>query len=158
MNGRIRGDISLNVPVTRDDASDEMQDWLVDPAPGPEALLTEVEDRNRMRTALKDALARLTARERHIINARFLAEQPTTLEDLGATFGVSRERIRQIEVRALQKAQERSARLPRRNASCAKTVLTYHVHSDSDCGFATQAALATAYLPAISARSERAVG
>jgi RNA polymerase sigma-32 factor len=97
------GDISLNVPVTRDDASDEMQDWLVDPAPDPEALLAEVEDRNRTRTALKDALAHLTTRERHIISARFLAEQPMTLEDLGATFGVSRERIRQIEVRALQK-------------------------------------------------------
>jgi RNA polymerase sigma-32 factor len=103
MNGRMRGDISLNVPVTRDEASDEMQDWLVDPAPDPESLLAEVEDRNRERTALKDALADLTARERHIIRARFLAEQPTTLEDLGATFGVSRERIRQIEVRALQK-------------------------------------------------------
>jgi RNA polymerase sigma-32 factor len=103
MNGRMRGDISLNVPVTRDEASDEMQDWLVDQAPDPESLLAEVEDRNRVRTALKDGLADLTPRERHIIRARFLAEQPTTLEDLGATYGVSRERIRQIEVRALQK-------------------------------------------------------
>lgn len=110
MNGRMRGDISLNVPVTREDASDEMQDWLVDPAPNPESLLADVEDRNRMRTALNDALAHLTARERHIIRARFLAEQPTALEDLGATFGVSRERIRQIEVRALQKI--RSAMRP----------------------------------------------
>jgi RNA polymerase sigma-32 factor len=103
MNGRMRGDISLNVPVTRDDASAEMQDWLVDPAPDPESLLAEVEDRSRVRTALKDALNRLTPRERKIVGARFLAEQPTTLEDLGATFGISRERVRQIEVRALQK-------------------------------------------------------
>jgi RNA polymerase sigma-32 factor len=103
MNGRLRGDISLNTPVTRDDASDEMQDRLVDPAPDPETLLSEAEDRNRVRTALKDALAALSPRERRIVEARFLAEQPKTLEDLGATFGVSRERIRQIEVRALQK-------------------------------------------------------
>jgi RNA polymerase sigma-32 factor len=99
----MRGDISLNVPVARDDAADEMQDWLVDPALDPESLLAEAEDRNGVRTALKDALARLTPRERHIIRARFLAEHPTTLEDLGASFGVSRERIRQIEVRSLQK-------------------------------------------------------
>jgi RNA polymerase sigma-32 factor len=102
MNVRIRGDISLNVPVAREDAAEEMQDWLVDPAPDPENLLAETEDRI-VRTALKDALANLTPHERHIIRARFLAEQPTTLEDLGATFGVSRERIRQIEVRSLQK-------------------------------------------------------
>jgi RNA polymerase sigma-32 factor len=103
MNGRMRGDISLNVPVTRNDASAEMQDWLVDPAPDPESLLADVEDRSRVKTALKDALDRLTPRERQIVGARFLAEQPTTLEDLGATFGISRERVRQIEVRALQK-------------------------------------------------------
>jgi RNA polymerase sigma-32 factor len=103
MNGRMRGDISLNVPVTREDASDEMQDWLPDPAPDPESVLSELEDRNRTTIALRDALARLTPRERHVIEARFLAEQATSLEDLGAVFGVSRERIRQIETRALQK-------------------------------------------------------
>ena len=74
-----------------------MQDWLVDPAPDPENLLAEAEDRIRVRTALKDALARLTAPERHIILARFLAEHPTTLEDLGASFSVSRKRICQIK-------------------------------------------------------------
>jgi RNA polymerase sigma-32 factor len=103
MNGRMRGDISLNVPTTREDASEQLQDWLVDPAPDPESLLSEAEDRNRVRTALKDALAALSPRERHIIGARFMDDQPKTLEELGLTFGVSRERVRQIEVRALQK-------------------------------------------------------
>jgi RNA polymerase sigma-32 factor len=103
MNGRIRGDTSLNLPMTREDGSEEIQDWLIDPAPDPETLLSETEDRNRVRIALDDALARLNPRERHIVSARFLAEQPKTLEELAATFGVSRERVRQIEVRALQK-------------------------------------------------------
>ena len=65
--------------------------------------MSEAEDRNRVRTALKDALAALSPRERHIIGARFMDDQPKTLEELGLTFGVSRERVRQIEVRALQK-------------------------------------------------------
>jgi RNA polymerase sigma-32 factor len=103
MNGRIRGDISLNLPTSREDGSEEMQDWLIDPAPDPESLLLETQDSNRMRSALKEALASLTEREQYIIGARFLADQPKTLEELGATFGVSRERIRQIEIRALQK-------------------------------------------------------
>ncbi|WP_213290475.1 RNA polymerase sigma factor RpoH [Bradyrhizobium sp. sGM-13] len=103
MNGRMRGDISLNLPKTRKDGSEEMQDCLVDPAPDPESLLSEAQDRDQVRSALKDALAGLMPREQHIIGARFLTEQPKTLEDLGATFRVSRERIRQIEVRALQK-------------------------------------------------------
>ena len=89
--------------MARENAAEEMQDWLVDPAPDPENLLAEAEDRIGVRTALKDALARLTAPERHIILARFLAEHPTTLEDLGASFSVSRKRICQIEVGSLQK-------------------------------------------------------
>jgi RNA polymerase sigma-32 factor len=103
MNGRMRGDISLNVPVTQQEGSEEMQDWLVDPSPDPESLLSETVDRERVRSALEDALGALTSRERHIIGARFLAERPKTLDELGPTFGVSLERIRQIEVRALQK-------------------------------------------------------
>jgi RNA polymerase sigma-32 factor len=103
MNGRIRGDISLNLPLTQQDGSEQMQDCLVDPSPDPESQLSETVDRERIRSALEDALAALTSRERHIIEARFLAERPKTLDELGPTFGVSRERIRQIEVRALQK-------------------------------------------------------
>lgn len=104
MNGRIRGDISLNLPLTQQDGSEQMQDCLVDPSPDPETLLSEAVDRERVRSALADALATLTARERHIIEARFFAERPKTLDELGPTFGVSRERIRQIEVRALQRS------------------------------------------------------
>jgi RNA polymerase sigma-32 factor len=112
MNGRIRGDISLNLPLTQQDGSEQMQDCLVDPSPDPESLLSERVDRERVRSALEDALAALTSRERHIIEARFLAERPKTLDELGPTFGVSRERIRQIEVRALQKIRSAlSARL-----------------------------------------------
>jgi RNA polymerase sigma-32 factor len=112
MNGRIRGDISLNLPLTQQDGSEQMQDCLVDPSPDPESLLSETVDRERVRSALEDALAALTSRERHIIEARFLAERPKTLDELGPTFGVSRERIRQIEVRALQKIRSAlSARL-----------------------------------------------
>lgn len=103
MNGRIRGDTSLNVPTTRENGAEELQDWLIDPAPDPETLLSEAEDRDRVRSALQDALALLNPRERHIVGARFLAEQPKTLEELAGFFGVSRERVRQIEVRALQK-------------------------------------------------------
>ncbi|MET3840573.1 RNA polymerase sigma factor RpoH [Bradyrhizobium sp. OAE829] len=103
MNGRMRGDVSLNVPTTREDASEQLQDWLVDPARDPESLLSEAEDRNRLRTALRDALAVLSSRERHILEERFLLDQPKTLEELGATLKVSRERVRQIEFRALQK-------------------------------------------------------
>jgi RNA polymerase sigma-32 factor len=103
MNGRIRGDTSLNLPTSGEDGSEEMQAWLVDPAPEPERQLAESEDRHRLRSALNDALALLTPRERHILGARFLAERPKTLEELAATFAVSRERVRQIEVRALQK-------------------------------------------------------
>ncbi|AHY49389.1 RNA polymerase sigma-32 factor [Bradyrhizobium japonicum SEMIA 5079] len=119
MNGRIRGDTSLNLTMTREEGSEEVQDWLVDPAPDPETRLAELEDRHRLGSALNDALALLSHRERHIVGARFLAEPPKTLEELGATFGVSRERVRQIEVRALQKIRsalgarlDGSARLP----------------------------------------------
>jgi DNA-directed RNA polymerase sigma subunit (sigma70/sigma32) len=96
MNGRMRGDVSLNVPTTGEDASEQLQNWLVDPAPDPESLLSEAEDRNRLRTALKDALAALSPRERHIIGARFLVDQPKTLEELGLTFGVSHERVHDL--------------------------------------------------------------
>ncbi|WP_377831110.1 RNA polymerase sigma factor RpoH (plasmid) [Bradyrhizobium lupini] len=101
MNGRIRGDVSLNVPMTH--TSEEMQDRLLDPSPDPETLVSDAEDGERTRGALKDALAALTSRERSIIEARYLTEQPNTLDELAAKFGVSRERIRQIEARALQK-------------------------------------------------------
>ncbi|NOJ49055.1 RNA polymerase sigma factor RpoH [Bradyrhizobium archetypum] len=122
MNGRMRGDISLNLPMSREDGSEEWQDSLVDPAPDPESLLSEAEDRDRTSIALKDALADLTSREQRIIEARYLAERPKTLEELGATFCVSRERIRQIEVRALQKIRGKLRDRLDRSASQSETL------------------------------------
>jgi RNA polymerase sigma-32 factor len=104
--GKIRGDTSLKLTMTREEGSEEVQDRLVDPAPDPERRPSEAEDSERLLTALNDALALLTARERHIVGARFLAERPKTLEERAATFGVSCERVRQIEVRALQKIRD----------------------------------------------------
>ena len=103
MNGRMRGDISLNAPLSVAGEGDEWEDWLADPCPDPESLLLEGSDREQKKTALDQALAELSARERSILEARFLTEEPKTLDELAAVFHVSRERIRQIEQRALQR-------------------------------------------------------
>lgn len=94
MDARLRGDISLNVPLTVDTEGDEWQDRLVDTSPDPESLLLEASDRERERTALANALAALSPRELSIFKARYLDEPHKTLEDLAGTFGISRERIR----------------------------------------------------------------
>lgn len=112
MNGRIRGDISLNAPLSLAGEGDEWEDWLADPCLDPESLLLEGSDREQKKTALDQALAELSARERSIVEARFLTEEPKTLDELAAIFHVSRERIRQIEQRALQHLRAKiSARL-----------------------------------------------
>ncbi|PJI54666.1 RNA polymerase sigma factor RpoH [Methylobacterium radiotolerans] len=105
MNRRLSGDTSLNAPL-REEGEGEWQDWLVDNSPSQETVLArEQEGQNRL-SALKDALGVLNSRERRIFEARRLAEDPITLEDLSGEFGVSRERVRQIEVRAFEKVQE----------------------------------------------------
>ncbi|KQS77566.1 MULTISPECIES: RNA polymerase sigma factor RpoH [Methylobacterium] len=105
MNRRLSGDTSLNAPL-REEGEGEWQDWLVDNSPSQETVLArEQEGQNRL-SALKDALGVLNPRERRIFEARRLAEDPITLEDLSGEFGVSRERVRQIEVRAFEKVQE----------------------------------------------------
>ncbi|GJE14130.1 MULTISPECIES: RNA polymerase sigma factor RpoH [Methylobacterium] len=105
MNRRLSGDTSLNAPL-REEGEGEWQDWLVDNAPSQETVLArEQEGQNRL-SALRDALSVLNPRERRIFEARRLAEDPITLEDLSGEFGVSRERVRQIEVRAFEKVQE----------------------------------------------------
>ncbi|GJD45349.1 RNA polymerase sigma factor RpoH [Methylobacterium sp. E-041] len=105
MNRRLSGDTSLNAPL-REEGEGEWQDWLVDNAPSQETVLAgEQEGQNRL-SALRDALSVLNARERRIFEARRLADDPITLEDLSGEFGVSRERVRQIEVRAFEKVQE----------------------------------------------------
>jgi RNA polymerase sigma-32 factor len=105
MNRRLAGDSSLNAPVRNDAESGEWQDWLVDDTVDQETALAESEERDIRREMLNNALKGLNARERRVFEARRLAEDPLTLEELSAEFGVSRERIRQIEVRAFEKVQ-----------------------------------------------------
>jgi RNA polymerase sigma-32 factor len=106
MNRRLGGDASLNAPIRDDGDSGEWQDWLVDERDSQEAKLAEAEELDNRRAALSDALAVLNERERRIFEARRLADEPVTLEDLAVEFGVSRERVRQIEVRAFEKVQK----------------------------------------------------
>lgn len=105
MNRRLAGDASLNAPL-RDEGESEWQDWLVDNESNQEVRLVESEEAGNRLAALREALGVLNPRERRIFEARRLAEDPVTLEDLSAEFGVSRERVRQIEVRAFEKVQE----------------------------------------------------
>lgn len=112
MNGRIRGDMTLNVQLSGDEG-EQWQDRLADSSPDPESLLAEAGERERQRAALSEALNALSPRERTIVEARYLAEQQSTLDDLAHTFGISRERIRQIEQRALKRIKTMlCARLP----------------------------------------------
>jgi RNA polymerase sigma-32 factor len=106
MNRRLGGDASLNAPIREEGDSGEWQDWLVDDRDSQESTLAAAEELDHRRAALTDALAVLNERERRIFEARRLADEPVTLEDLAAEFGVSRERVRQIEVRAFEKVQK----------------------------------------------------
>jgi RNA polymerase sigma-32 factor len=105
MNRRLGGDVSLNAPIREDGDSGEWQDWLVDDSSDQEERLAESEQSGNRRNALGEALSVLNDRERRIFEARLLADDPITLEDLAAEFGVSRERVRQIEARAFDKVQ-----------------------------------------------------
>jgi RNA polymerase sigma-32 factor len=104
MNRRLGGDASLNAPL-REEGEGEWQDWLVDENSSQEAVLADREESDVRSVALKNALRVLNDRERRIFEARRLADEPVTLEDLSTEFGVSRERVRQIEVRAFEKVQ-----------------------------------------------------
>jgi RNA polymerase sigma-32 factor len=114
MNRRLSGDAPLNAPVRSDtESGGEWQDWLVDETPNQEERLAESEELSRRRSYLALAMTALNDREKRIFEARRLRDDPATLEDLSAEFGVSRERIRQIEVRAFEKIQravQKSAR------------------------------------------------
>jgi RNA polymerase sigma-32 factor len=105
MNRRLGGDASLNAPIRDDGEPGEWQDWLVDTSPSQEAVMAESEEYDHRHDALVGAMGVLNPRERRIFEARRLADEPMTLEDLAAEFGVSRERVRQIEVRAFEKVQ-----------------------------------------------------
>jgi RNA polymerase sigma-32 factor len=105
MNRRLGGDVSLNAPIREEGDSGEWQDWLVDEISDQETRLSESEEADNRRKALGEALTVLNERERRIFEARRLADDPIILEDLASEFGVSRERVRQIEVRAFEKVQ-----------------------------------------------------
>ncbi len=107
MNRRLGGDASLNAPLRDEgEGGGEWQDWLVDAGQTQEQVLVEEEEGQNRLTALRNALSVLNPRERRIFEARRLSDDPITLEELSSEFGVSRERVRQIEVRAFEKIQE----------------------------------------------------
>ena len=105
MNRRLSGDSSLNTQI-RSDSEGEWQDWLVDETNNQEEVLAENEERGLRLELLSEAMGKLTPREQRVFKARRLQDEPATLEDLSQEFGVSRERIRQIEVRAFEKVQK----------------------------------------------------
>jgi RNA polymerase sigma-32 factor len=105
MNRRMSGgDQSLNAPM-RQDGEAEWQDWLIDDSDTQDIVIAEANELDHRRSMLEAAIQTLTERERHIFTERRLRDDPVTLEDLSKDFGVSRERVRQIEVRAFEKVQ-----------------------------------------------------
>ncbi|OCW59276.1 RNA polymerase sigma factor RpoH [Hoeflea olei] len=107
MNRRLSGDASLNAPIKASEGeSGQWQDWLVDESDSQEEMLVEQDELENRRAMLKNALGVLNERERRIFEARRLRDDPITLEDLSSEFDISRERVRQIEVRAFEKVQD----------------------------------------------------
>lgn len=99
-------DLSLNAPRSHEDGEgSEFQDGLVDESPSPEAMTADREESEYRMGLLEKAMAQLNERERHIISERRLSDDPMTLEDLGRIYGISRERIRQLEERAFNKVR-----------------------------------------------------
>ncbi|WP_282606725.1 RNA polymerase sigma factor RpoH [Pelagibius sp. Alg239-R121] len=119
MNRRLAApDNSLNAPL-RIDGDGEWQDWLVDDTMDQETMLAEDEELGKRRALLVSAMKSLNERERHILEERRLKDNPTTLEELSQEYGISRERVRQIEVRAFEKLQKaiRNAAIEQRLAT-----------------------------------------
>ncbi len=107
MNRRLSTrDLSLNAPLSNDEEGIEFQDTLVDNSPSPESRFAEAEELGHRSAILRQALKALPERERHIFTERRLKDDPKTLEELGKEYGISRERIRQLEVRAFDKVQK----------------------------------------------------
>jgi RNA polymerase sigma-32 factor len=123
MNRRLSGDASLNAPIRASEGeSGEWQDWLVDDSQSQEQTLIEQDELDNRRSMLAGAMSVLNDRERRIFEARRLAEDPMTLEDLSGEFGISRERVRQIEVRAFEKVQDAVKAEARRQAQALRTI------------------------------------
>jgi len=123
MNRRLSGDASLNAPIRASEGeSGEWQDWLVDDHQSQEENLIEQDELEQRRAMLGEALDVLNERERRIFEARRLAEDPMTLEELSGEFDISRERVRQIEVRAFEKVQEAVQASARRRQQAVRTI------------------------------------
>jgi RNA polymerase sigma-32 factor len=119
MNRRLEGaDHSLNVPL-RSDSETQWQDWLVDDAASQESTIADADEFSHRMSLLHRAMAVLNERERHILSERRLKDEPTTLEDLSSQYGISRERVRQIEVRAFEKLQRAIKALEAEQAAIA---------------------------------------
>ncbi len=112
MNRRMSkgGDTSLNAPL-REEGEGEWQDWLADEGPTQDVLVADRQESDIRHGLLADSLQTLNDRERHILTQRRLIDEPQTLEDLSQEYGISRERVRQIEVRAFEKLQKEMLRL-----------------------------------------------
>lgn len=123
MNRRLSGDASLNAPIRATEGeSGEWQDWLVDDHESQEEMLIEQDELDSRRKMLTDSMSVLNERERRIFEARRLAEEPLTLEELSAEFDISRERVRQIEVRAFEKVQDAVKAAAKRAAQSLRTI------------------------------------
>jgi RNA polymerase sigma-32 factor len=125
MNRRLGGDASLNAPL-RADGESEWQDWLADDtAVSQETHLAESEEKSIRMGLLQEAMEELTDREKHILTERRLKDDPVTLEELAGQYGVSRERVRQIEVRAFEKLQKamHAAVVEQRREAASRTSL-----------------------------------
>jgi RNA polymerase sigma-32 factor len=122
-NRRLSGDASRNAPIRATEGeSGEWQDWLVDDHDSQEDVLIEQDELENRRAMLADAMSVLNERERRIFEARRLEEDPLTLEDLSTEFGISRERVRQIEVRAFEKVQDAVKAAAKRQVQALRTI------------------------------------
>jgi RNA polymerase sigma-32 factor len=123
MNRRLSGDASLNAPIRASEGeSGEWQDWLVDDHESQEDMLVEQDELENRRGMLGEAMKVLNDRERRIFEARRLSDEPMTLEELSSEFGISRERVRQIEVRAFEKVQDAVKDAAKRQAQALRTI------------------------------------
>ena len=123
LHRRLSGDASLNAPIRASEGeSGEWQDWLVDDHENAEEILVEQDELANRRGMLAGAMSVLNDRERRIFEARRLAEEPMTLEELSSEFDISRERVRQIEVRAFEKVQDAVKAAAKRQTQALRTI------------------------------------
>ena len=123
MNRRLSGDASLNAPIrAAEGEGGEWQDWLADESESQEQMLVDQDELENRRSMLTDAMNVLNDREKRIFNARRLSEDPLTLEQLSGEFDISRERVRQIEVRAFEKVQAAVKDAAKRQAQALRTI------------------------------------